>query len=304
MEQFDELAQAQRGLMLTYQCLELFGRRGFDRRVDDGDLIKEHHGLYRVAGTPVTASLAIVGASLLYGAVGSVSAAGALHAFDRCPVLRPEVTVLDSFGIRKLKLFKRGVTMHRTNFLPDEHCMLSDGIPVTTPARTICDLSRRFEAATLGKILDDAVRRELVSYEAVSECRDELRVRGRRRITVLDQMLASRGFGFNPGESAPELKDRTWLEDAGLPPEVQVEVVVAGKNRRIDLAYVKEKVAVEYFGIAAHGTEPAVIEDSQRSTELQLAGWLIVFITKATTRREAVAMVREALEQRRGKRGL
>jgi hypothetical protein len=300
MESFDELAQAQRGLLLTAQCLELFGRRGFDRRVDRGDLIKAHHGLYRVAGTPVDASLAICAASLLYGAVGSVVAAGALHGFDRCPVVRPEATVLDGFGVRNLVLFKRSVTLHRTNFLPDEHRVLVDRIPVTSPARTLCDLSRRFDARALGRILDDAVRRKLVTYQEVAECYGELRVRGCRRTTVLAKLLETRGFGFDPGESNPEVDLRTWLEDAGLPPEVQVKVVVAGKQRRFDLAYVPEKVSVEYLGIDAHANEGAVIGDSQRTTELQLAGWLIVFITKATGRRQAVAMVREALEQRRG----
>jgi hypothetical protein len=299
MEAFDELAQAQRGLLLAAQCLELFGRRGFERRVARGDLIKEHHGLYRVAGTIVSSELAVVAATLLYDAVGSIGAAAAIHGFDRFPLLRPEVTVLDAFGIRHLRLFKRRVVMHRTNCLPDDHRMVVNGIPVTTPARTICDLSRRFNAPALGKVLDDAVRRELVSYEEVARCRDDMRARGRRRLAILDATLETRGFGFDPGESAPELDVRTWLEDAGIAPEVQVQVVVGGRRRRIDIAYVAEMVAVEYLGINTHANAPALIDDSQRSNDLQLAGWLIVFITKATTREEAVRMVREALAQRR-----
>lgn len=299
MERFDELAQAQHGLLLTNQCLALFGRRGFDNRVTKGDLTREHHGLYRVAGTPVTDALALYAATLLYGGVGSVATAGWLHNLNRLRVLRREVTVVDSFGVRELVLFNRAVTIHRTNFLPADHRTTVAGVPVTSVPRTLCDLSRRFGPTVLGEIVDDAVRRGLTTYAEVARCREEMRARGRRRTSVIDVVLLARGAGFHPGESAPELTLRTWLEDAGLPPEVQVEVEVAGKKRRLDLAYPPERVAVEYQGIDEHGNGAAVIDDSQRTTELQLDGWLVVFVTKATGRREAVRMVREALAQRR-----
>lgn len=299
MEGFDELAAAQGGLILYDQGVELFGRRGLDRRARAGDLIREHHGLYRVAGTPITNALVMRGASLLFDAVGSVGGAASMHRLDGFEVLRPEVTIRADFTGRKLVLFERRVTVHRTNMLPPDHVTLVEGIPVTTPARTICDLSRRFESLALGKLLDDANRRGIVTYEEVSACRRDLQARGRRRTTVVDEMLEARGFGFNPGESEPELKVRTWLEDAGLPPEVQVEVVIAGAVRRLDLAYGAERVAVEYQGIKAHASEWGVIDGSRRTTELQLAGWLVVLVTKADTRRDVIARVREALEMRR-----
>jgi hypothetical protein len=151
---------------------------------------------------------------------------------------------------------------------------------------------------SLGKILDDARRRGLVSYEAVANCRDELRARGRRRITVIDAVLAERGFGFDPGDSEPELRVRRWLEDAGLPPVVQHVVIVNGNRRLLDLAFPPERVAVEYQGVAAHSLPTRVIEDSQRTTELQLAGWLVVFITKNHSKRDAVELVRAALRMR------
>jgi hypothetical protein len=57
-------------------------------------------------------------------------------------------------------------------------------------------------------------------------------------------------------------------------------------------------VAVEYLGLDTHGFPLRVLDDAQRTTELQLAGWLVVFITKKTTKREAISMVRQALSQR------
>ncbi len=299
MERFDELATAQRGLLLYDQGLELFGRRGFDRRVRQGDLIREHHGLYRVAGTAITNSLVISAASLLFDAVGSIGAAGTLHGLDGFDVLRPEVTVTCEFNARRLVFFDRRVTVHRTNLLLPAHRTFVNGVPVTSVARTICDLSRRFEALDLGKLLDDAKRRGLVTYEEVAACREDMRAQGRRRTRVLDEALEARGFGFDPGESEPELKVRTWLEDAGLAPEVQVEVVVAGKPRRLDLAFPEVRVAVEYQGLKAHALPAAVIDDSRKVTELQLAGWIVVLITKGDSRTKAIQMVRDALAMRR-----
>ncbi|MEY2474541.1 MAG: hypothetical protein QOK28_3870 [Actinomycetota bacterium] len=298
MEGFDELVSAQQGLILWSQGLEILKRRGMQRRVRDGALVKEHHGLYRVAGVPITDRLVLYGAALVCDGVGSMGAAAYFHGFDTFDVFRPVVTTTEACASRTIKLFGRDVTVHRTNCLPAEHQGVFFGVPMTTPARTMCDLSRRFDARSLGKLIDDASRRKLLTLPDVAECRDDLRARGRRRTTVLDEVLEARGLGYDPGESAPELKIRTWLEDAGIAPEVQVEVVVAGKPRRIDLAYVADQVAVEYQGLDTHGNPTAVIEDSQRTTELQLAGWLIVFVTKATGRQKTIQMVREALEQR------
>jgi hypothetical protein len=301
VESFDELVQTQQGLLLWRQGVNAIGRRAMDRRVRDEALIKECHGLYRVAGVPVTDKVVLCAATLLCNGVGSVGAAAYFHGFDSFNVFRPVVTTTDACASRTIKVFGRDVTVVRTNFLPAEHQGVFYGVRMTTPARTLCDLSRRFEARALGKLIDDAARRRLVSLSEVAQCRDEVRARGRRRTSVLDVVLEARGIGYKLGDSAPEVDVRTWLEDAGLPPEVQVDVVVSGKHRRIDLAYVAEKVAVEYQGLDEHGNPTAVIEDSDRTTELQLAGWLVVFVTKATGRKRTVEMVREALEQRRSR---
>lgn len=243
--------------------------------------------------------MVIFATSLLYNAAGSIGAAAFLHRFDGFGILRPEVTVTGEFNARRLVIFERRVKVHRTNLLLPAHISHIEGIPVTSAARTVCDLSTRLDARSLGKLLDDAKRRSLVTYGEVIACRDDIRAQGRRRTTVLDEVLEERGFGFDPGESEPELRVRTWLEDAGLPPEMQVEVVVAGKKRRLDLAYCAERVAVEYQGVNTHATPVAVIDDSRRITELQLAGWLVVLLTKGDSRQKVLQMVRDALAARR-----
>jgi hypothetical protein len=302
VEQFDEAVGAQYGFLNRAQALEYFGEHGFKRKVRTGELIGEMRNIYRVAGVPQSLAQNLFLATFAYGATGSHKGAAGLRGFERyANTVKAEVTVAPKTGSRARK---RGVavTIHRSSYLPDSHIELVQGIPITTAARTICDLSRFLGAPSLGKALDDAKRRHLVTYQEVATCRDELRTRGRRRITVLDDILRKRGVDFDPGDSHPEAKLRTWLEDAGLYPVVQHPVVVNGKKRWLDVAFPAEMVAVEYFGIDPHALPERVMDDSQRTTELQLAGWLVVIITKGTGRRRAVEMVREALDKRR--RGL
>lgn len=299
MEQFDEAVGAQLGFLTRDQAIAYFGERDFKRRVADGELVREMRSIYRVAGVPSSLAQNLFLATFAYGATGSHKGAAGLHGFERyANTVKAEVTVGPRVGSRTRK---QGidVTIHRSNYLPDGHIEVVQGIPITTAARTICDLSRFLSAPSLGKVLDDAKRRRLVTYEEVGACRDEIRARGRRRITVLDEILQRRGVDFDPGDSHREGKLRTWLEDAGLHPVVQHPVLVAGKKRWLDLAFPEEMVAVEYYGIDPHALPERVIDDSRRTTELQLAGWLVVIITKGTGRKRGVEMVQEALNKRR-----
>jgi hypothetical protein len=299
MEGFDEAVVAQHGFLRREQSVAYFGEYGHRQKVANGELIREMRDVYRVAGVPASLAQNLFLATFVYGATGSHKGAGGLHGFERyANTVKAEVTVGPKTGSRPRK---RGidVTIHRSNYLPDWHIEVVQGIAVTTAARTICDLSRFLSASSLGKVVDDAKRRKLVTYQDVGTCRDELRARGRRRITVLDEILERRGIDFDPGDSHPEAKLRTWLEDAGLHPVVQHPVIVAGKKRWLDVAFPEERVAVEYFGIDPHALAERVIDDSQRTSDLQLAGWLVVIITKGTGRRRAVEMVKEALDKRR-----
>lgn len=298
---FDEIVQRQLGLLTRSQAIGFFGRGSFEKRVKRGNLVRYWNGVYRVAGAPVSDELPVMAASLAYGGPASHRASAALRGFDRYGELRPEVTVLGQTGTRKRPIdHDHELTVHRTNFLPDEHIEVVRGIPTTTAARTICDLSVFLSAPSLGRLLDDARRRGLVSYEEVAACRADIRARGRRRTSVVDELLEFRGFGFDPGGSEPELKLRVWLEDAGLPPVAQHPVLVGGKKRLLDLAYPGPMVAVEYLGIDPHTLAARVVDDSQRTTELQLAGWLVILITKGTPKWQAVQMVRDAIAGRGG----
>ncbi|MDP1794185.1 MAG: hypothetical protein Q8K63_08605 [Acidimicrobiales bacterium] len=296
MERFDELVTAQLGLLTTAQGVELFKRGPFERRVKDGEFIRKVNGLYRVAGCPETPEQELLGATMVYRGVAGFRAAARLQNFDRYRTLRLEIIVPD--GVTTRRKDGRDITIHHSTFLPPSHIEVVGCIATTTAARTAFDLSSLLGLWSYAKLVDDGVRRDLLTYEGLQQCRNELRARGRRRSTVVDEFLEMRGFGYSPGDSDPERDLGDWLtEDIG-PPVGQHPVVIKGKRRLLDWAYPEYKVAAEYLGLDPHGMPVRVIDDSDRTTELQLAGWFVALITKATGRTEAVRQVRQALLER------
>lgn len=259
--------------------------------------MRVHRGVYRVVGAPITRTQQLLGVTWALNAVASHKSAAAMHdlggfTLDRFEVTRPA----DSNFTRDLG----GVVVraHRSNFLPEHHTVSLEGIATTTLARTLCDLSARMSTETLERVIDDCKRRRLIEYEDVAACRLEIKARGRRRTTVLDEILGVRVDGYAVGESPPEDSVRTWLEDAGFHPIMQHRVVINGDRRRLDLALVEDRIAIEYQGIDAHATHGAVVNDSRKVTELQLAGWFVVLVTKDTTKAEFLRQVRDFLSIR------
>ncbi|MHB1534220.1 MAG: hypothetical protein ACYC1D_06340 [Acidimicrobiales bacterium] len=57
-------------------------------------------------------------------------------------------------------------------------------------------------------------------------------------------------------------------------------------------------MAVEFDGWSAHGTRRRFDADRDRTTELALAGWLVVLVNSAQPRAVVVERVRRALAQR------
>lgn len=60
-----------------------------------------------------------------------------------------------------------GITVHRTRALSREETQLLDGIPTTSPARTIVDLARELEPADLGHLLAQAYAKKRVTRAKV-----------------------------------------------------------------------------------------------------------------------------------------
>ena len=152
---------------------------------------------------------------------------------------------------------------------------LIGGVPVTSPARTACDLAcrrgRRQALAVLDAFMHTCgLTRE--DYRALLP-----RFRGRRGCTQLRELIR---HADGRSESIRESWVRMEIIDAGLPvPEPQLWVRVPGLGRRrLDLAYRGRKVAVEYDGDEDHSEDEDVESDEERRDALRRAGWYLIVV--------------------------
>jgi len=168
------------------------------------------------------------------------------------------------------------------------------GIRVLTPLRTAMDLG-----CTLGKRNGLALFDRFMRIHGITRAEMDAempRYCGRRGVVQLRQLVA---LADPRAESAGESWTRCEIEDAGLPrPEPQFWVIHRGRKLfRLDLAYPKSKVCVEYDGEEFHGDDKAREHDRKRRKWLRDHGWTVIVVTKDDFKGEALeAWLRELRE--------
>lgn len=169
-----------------------------------------------------------------------------------------------------------------------------DGIPVTSPTRTLIDMGRFVGVHRLGNMVDDAVRRELTSYEEVHRRFGELARSGRNGITTMRAVLDDRPGGSPTPGSPLEVRVRDLLVGAGIPTPVLQHPVRCDDLRFIlDLAWPDRMVALECEGFAFHRTPNQLAWDEMRRNRLQLVGWTMLACTGTRVGHEPEAVVDE-----------
>jgi hypothetical protein len=159
------------------------------------------------------------------------------------------------------------------------------GLRVTTPLRTALDLACRLPARSALAALDAFMREHNLTR---ADYRRGLVRYYRRRGVVQARMLV--GLADGRSESAGESWVRLAMLEAGLPePELQCWVDVDGvPTYRLDIAYPKHKVAVEYDGAAFHDHPADRDRDERRRTWLREHGWTVIVVTRHKLGEQAV----------------
>jgi hypothetical protein len=168
----------------------------------------------------------------------------------------------------------RGVRSRSRDLRPDD-IVTVHGLRATSPLRTALDLGcilrRRDALASL-----DQFRRlhELTVDQLV---RESIRYRGRRGVVQLRQLIP---ISDPRAESVRESWTRLAILDAGLPnPVPQFWVEADGALIfRLDLAYPRHRVAVEYDGAEFHGSTEQIRHDEDRRAWLAEHGWSVVVV--------------------------
>ena len=262
----------QHGLVTREQALTALTRHQLDTRVASRQLVVVRPSVYRLAGTPETWDQALLAAILSVGngtaaSFRSAAAIWGLRGFEADSTL--EITTA---ARRRARLSE--VVVHDSRVLDETHRTMRNRIPVTSVARTLCDLTAIASSWTVERALDDALRRKLVSLRQLRTVFEELAVRGRRRSTMMRSLLDARSDAYHPGGSDPERRLLRVLAAANLPaPVPQYRVVINRRTFLLDGAYPELLVGIEFDGFDPHVTRTAFDHDRARDPALELAGW-------------------------------
>jgi hypothetical protein len=256
-----------------------------------------HRGVYRLAGSPESWEQMAHAAVLAGGPAAVLSFLAAAHLWQLAGFWEPPPIEITVPRARRARL--HDVTVHDSRVLDGPHLAKRRGIPVTSVARTLCDLTACCWSNQVGRALDDALRRKLTTLRQVRSVFDDLDTRGRRRSTTMRSLLAERGTGFHPGGSDSEVRMVRALVAAGLPrPVQQHRVGTAERTYRLDAAYPEYRVGLEYEGFEFHTSRTAFDDRYERDRALRVAGWLLVYVTRRTSASRLVQDTRQALELR------
>ena len=233
-----------------------------DRRVRAGRLHVIHRGVYavghRVLGTRGRYWAAVLTCGR--GAVISDASAGAEWAIRRFSAATIHVTVSPTGRVRR-----PGIRLHWRSLAADEVTTL-DGLPITTPARTLLDLAARgLRGRQLEAAVDRAERQRLLDFADLHALL--ARYPGRPGTSALKAVLER----YRGGDTRSELEELlAELCDAhGLPRPLE-NCVVEGKVR--DFYWPHARLVVEADSYAWHRSPSALDDDRERDVELTLAG--------------------------------
>lgn len=170
-------------------------------------------------------------------------------------------------------------------------------IPALSAARSLVDLSARFDEDVLGRLVDEGLRRRVLSLaglHAVARRHPGIAPgRSPRRVAAV---LAPRTAGFHPGDSELETRVARVLVEAGLPePTRQHRIRANGRTYFVDLAYPEQMVAIEIDGFEYHRSRNDFDRDRSRQNDLVGDGWTVLRFTSRSVTTEIVGAVRHSL---------
>ncbi len=154
---------------------------------------------------------------------------------------------------------------------------MRDGIPVTSPFRTIFDLAAVMDLRTLERAWHEAEVRRLTDRVSLPMLLE--RYPGRRGTRNLRALLESEepvAITRNDFEEA----FLALIEAYGLPrPRMNADLALRGRFFEIDALWEQQRVALELDSRGVHGTKKKFESDRQRDRILVAEGWKTMRVT-------------------------
>jgi very-short-patch-repair endonuclease len=257
-----------RGGFATSQALRRDGvsRRVLQRSVEASRVVRLRRGVYGL-GLP-DGSDALRAAAVALGAVVSHDSAAVLWGLELAHQAGQHVTVPRSRGRAR----HDGVVVHR---LDVDQVQDHEGIPVTTPLRTVLDCAASLATNLAVVVADSALRAGLVVPEelraaaALTTGRNAAKV---RRVVALTDPQSG---------SVLESLLRVLLVLAGLRPDESQFVIRDGRAfvARVDLVYHRARLVVEADGFEFHRERADYRSDRRKMNAFCRTDWSVLRFT-------------------------
>ena len=286
------LAAGQCGLFSAAQAYQLgISHSSLNRALQSGRLIRLGRSVYRVAGTPMTEWDKCIAAALVAGPGSALShsSAAKLHGFEYgAHGSRVELTVVR----RKPKALDADVHLSLAPFNSDE-LVTKAGVNVTSPARTLVDLTGRLGPVRTARLLDEGLVRRRWTVKAIelALARRPLNLPGRGHLA---RLVAERSESSTADSL---LEARVFRALRPLAPFAVHHVVeVDGVVFVLDAAWPAQRVAAEVIGRAHRlASREAFDRERRKFNKLAAAGWKVAHLTSVMSGDEMRAAVRKLL---------
>ncbi|MGI9602702.1 MAG: hypothetical protein ACR2QE_12505 [Acidimicrobiales bacterium] len=174
-------------------------------------------------------------------------------------------------------------TVHEPRLLSRDHRTVLDGLPLTTPARTLFDLANLgLHPKRIERAVDAAWSRNLVNRARLEAVLRQLAKRGRRGIRLMRELIEDRAENYRPPESGLEKRFEEIVDLHGGP-RLRRQVDVGDGDQwigRID--YVAEDGVPFLVRVQSARYHSALIDqrdDERKNRLLRAAGWVVMEIT-------------------------
>jgi very-short-patch-repair endonuclease len=275
------LAADQHGVVTRVQLLAAgIGPDRVDRRLAAGVLRQVHRGVY-VVGPVIAPWCREMAATLACGAPAVVSHRSAAAVWKLLP---PEpadapVDVALPHGNRR----RTGIRVHRMRSLQPDEVDRQEGIPITTPTRTLLDLAAVLGARDLERAAAEALAARLTSTRRLRTLLD--RHAGRPGVGSLRALVDDRPARTR---SCAEEVFLALVRRAQLP---QPDANAAANGYQVDFFWRTERVVVEVDGFAYHASRRSFEADRRRDAVLAAAGVRVIRVTWRQLEGEAEAVI-------------
>ena len=235
-----------------------------------GELIGIREGVYRHVLWPETFLSQCAGVCAADPAiVVTCGGAARIWRYRRCAHVGLHVSGTGT-GLR----FNDGPVHHRCPIMPAEHIhSRDDGIRLTSPARTVFDLSKHVGAENLESVIEQGLRRSLFDIPTLYSVGGLLCRRGRPGSALFAAVLSSRPTWRRPADSHPEIELRRALSAVGVHLEPQLSLTLAdGNTVHPDLGDAHAHFYIEIDDHEWHGSRLDATYDLQRDRLARLVG--------------------------------